>query len=245
MEGEKIPPGVALMLGKAFHKGAETNLRQKIESHEDLPAKEIVDIAVAAFDTETAGGFELTGDESLIGASKVLGEAKDLTAKLAYLHATEQAPDYQPVAVEHMTRIVLPNATHDLLAVTDVRTEQGVTDFKTAARSMPQTAVEDSTQLTIYAAAFQVDTGRMPEEVRLDVAIKTKKPKRQVLRSRRDERDLQVLVNRVNEFLRTIEAGIFLPAPVGSWQCSPRWCGFHPTCRFVNSERRDAAESEG
>jgi hypothetical protein len=82
----------------------------------------------------------------------------------------------------------------------------------------------------------------MPDEVRLDVAIKAKKPKRQVLRSSRDERDLQVLVNRVNEFLRTIEAGIFLPAPVGSWQCSPRWCGYWSSCRFTNSERRCAAE---
>jgi len=145
--------------------------------------------------------------------------------------------------VEHATRILFPNATHDLLAITDLRDNKNrVTDFKTAARKMPESAVRSSTQLTIYAAAFQIDYGFPPNEVRLDVATKTKIPCRQVLTSGRGPNDFQALLNRVNSTLDAINKGCFTPCTPGNWNCSSRWCGFYATCKFVNSERRDAAE---
>ena len=246
IEGERIPPAVAMLVGTALHKGAEHNFSQKIESHRDLPAAQIVEAAVAGFDAAQEGGYALTEEEAGRGAKIVLGLAKDQAAALAQCHAAEQAPDYQPVAVEHSTRIVFPQASHDLLGITDLRDNQGrVTDLKTAARKMPVAAADESTQLTIYAAAYQVDTGEAPKEVRLDVVTKTKKPARQLLRSSRTRADFQALVNRVNVTLATIAAGNFPPASPGSWQCSPKWCGYWATCKFVNSERQAAAEGNG
>lgn len=246
IEGERIPPGIALITGKAFHAGAETNFRQKIESHADLPQKEIVEVAAAAFDAEAAAGYLLSDDEASRGAKNVLGEAKDMTVKLARCHAQEQAPDYQPVAVEHKTRIVFPQATHDLLAITDLRdSKRRVVDLKTAARKMPQTAADSSTQLTIYAAAHQIDTGEPASEVRLDVVTKTKNPARQVIVSQRDRADFQALINRVNSTLNAIHVGAFTPASPGSWACSPKWCGYWSTCPFINQARREAAEGSG
>jgi hypothetical protein len=243
IEGERIPPAVALIQGRAFHIGAETNFRQKIESHADLAATEIVEAAAAAFDAELAGGYALTDEEVSRGAASVLGAAKDKTVQLVACHADEQAPDYQPVAVEHTTRIVFPQATHDLLGVTDLRDERGrVVDFKTAARKPSAEAADSSTQLTIYAAAFHVDTGTTPEEVRLDVVTKTKTPARHVVRSRRTPTDMQVLLNRVNVTLDSLNKGSFPPASPGAWCCSPKWCGYWATCPYVNSERRQAAE---
>lgn len=243
LEHEIIPPGIALITGKALHAGAEVNFRQKIDSHEDLPTDKIIDAAAAAFDTEKAGGYALSDEENGRGAAAVLGEAKDMAVKLAGAYAEHQAPDYQPIAVEHKTLIEFPSASHDLLAFTDLRDDLGrVVDFKTAARKKSNNEAHDSTQLTIYAAAYMVDHGQPPTEVRLDVLTKTKVPGRQVLRSARDRRDFTALVNRVNVVLRGIEAGIFPPAPMGAWQCSPRWCGYWSTCPYVNSERRAAAE---
>ena len=37
VEGMKIPPGIALIRGKAFHSGVAHNYKQKIESAKDLP----------------------------------------------------------------------------------------------------------------------------------------------------------------------------------------------------------------
>lgn len=246
MEGEILPPGIALLTGSALHRGAETNFSQKIESHMDLPAAQIIEASVVAFDEQTKGGYALSEDETMRGPDIVLGEAKDQTAALAKVHAQQQAPDYQPVAVEHRTRIVMPKASRDLVAITDLRDDQRrVTDIKTGARRKPQSEVNESVQLTIYAAAYTVDCGEPPAEVRLDTLVKTKTPGRQVLSSHRTLADFEVLANRINATLAAIEAGNFPPCAPDSWQCSDRWCGFWRSCPYVNSERLLKAAQKG
>lgn len=245
VEGEKIPPGIALLVGTGTHKGAEHNFRQKIESRSDLPKSDIVEAAVAGFEAETAGGFVLSDEEESRGHKVVIGEAKDLVATLAEVHAEQQAPEYQPVAVEHPYTIEFPGASHDLLTITDLIDDRSrVTDLKTAARRKPQTEVDTSVQLTIYAAAYQLQFGHPPALVQLDTLVKTKKPGRQLLSSTRGPADFQTLLNRINVMLSGVHAGIFPPAPVGHWMCSARWCGYFQSCPYVNHERREAAESE-
>jgi len=240
MEGEIIPPAVAMILGRAFHKGAEVNFSQKIDSHVDLPAKDIIDAAAAAFDTDLAGGYVLSEDEQARGAKVVVGEAKDQTVRLAECHATQQAPDYQPVAVEHKSRILFPSASHDLVAITDLRDDRRrVTDFKTAARKPPADTAHKSTQLTIYAAAYLFDIHEPCSEVRLDVVTKAKAPARHVLRSHRSRAAFQVLIARVNATLNAINKGSFPPASPDAWCCSLKWCGYARTCPYFNSEREN------
>lgn len=244
-ENEKIPPGIALNIGTGAHTGAEVNFLQKIESHTDLPKNEIVEAAVAGYETAFADGYTLAEDERKRGASIVIAEGKDLVASLADLHARESAPEYQPVAVEQEILIPFPNATHDLLGYVDVTDDLNrVTDFKTAGKSKNQNEADTSVQLTIYAAAHQIATGAPPAEVRLDVLVKTKKPKRQVLSSTRGQPDFLALINRVNIALAVIQAGTYMPVEPGHWMCGPKWCGYWSTCRFVNNERKAAAESE-
>jgi len=248
IEGLRIPPGIALLQGTGYHRGVETNFRQKMESHEDLPATDIIDASVAAFDAEQAGGYSLTDEEASVGAKNVLGRARDKLVEVATLHAEQQAPDYQPVAVEHVQRIEFPLASHDLLTITDLRDDAGrVTDFKTAARKKPEASIHSDLQLTIYAAAYRIDTGELPKEVRQDVVTKTKTPARQILRSRRDEADFWALLQRINTILGAIQAGSFPPCSPDSWVCSPRYCGYFVggPCPYVNSERLAAAQQKG
>jgi hypothetical protein len=240
VEKEIIPPGIAMLTGTGVHAGAEVNFTQKIESHEDMPASDIVDAAVAGFESRSAGdGYMLTDEEATVGAKKVLGEARDQVAQLAGLHAKEQAPDYQPVVVEHLTRILLPNATHDLLAITDLRDNRGrVVDFKTAAKKPSKGTADDSVQLTIYSAAHAVDNrGHLPGSLRLDVLTKTKTPARHIQDTTRTPRDLQCLANRVNATLAAMQSGIHPPGPADAWWCGPKWCGYATTCRYCNPER--------
>jgi hypothetical protein len=237
IEGERIPPGIAMMTGTAVHKGIEHNFRRKIETHEDLPGARIAEAAVAGFEQATKDGYTLTKEEDKIGRARVLGTAIEQTVALAHLHAEEQAPDYQPVEVEQATRMIFPTAAADLLAITDLRDDQGrVTDFKTSAKSKPGAEVDYSMQLTIYAAAYWVDRGIPPVEVRLDTLVKTKKPKRQLLRSTRGKADIEVLIGRINITLKAMQSGNFPPCPPDAWQCSDRWCGYFRTCPYVNSE---------
>lgn len=237
MEQERIPPGIAMMTGSAVHKGIETNFKRKIETHEDLPANQIVESSVAAWNDGLKGGYALSEEEEGFGRQHVLAEAIDQIAKLATLHATNQAPEYQPTEVERTTRIVFPDAPVDLLAITDLRDDQRrVTDFKTAARSKPAAEVHTSVQLTIYAAAYWVDHGIPPSAVHLDTLVKTKTPKRQLLTSTRDVSHIAVLVRRINATLAAIRSGAFTPCPPDAWQCSDRWCGYFRTCPYVNSD---------
>jgi hypothetical protein len=219
------------------------NFGQKIESHQDLPQSQIIEAAVAGFESAMADGYMLTPEEASRGSGVVLGEAKDMTARLAEAHARVQAPEYQPTEVQVWTTISLPQATHDLLGVTDLRDDrERVTDIKTASKKKPQSEADTSLQLTVYAAAFVVDKGHPPKELRLDTLTKTKMIGRQVLTTQRTERDIVALANRVNAMLASIKTGVFTPCDPGYWGCSPKWCGYFLTkCPYVNSERIDAA----
>ena len=239
IKGERIPPGIAMHVGSGTHVGIEHNFSQKIETHEDLPAAEIVEAAVAGFDARIHGdGLLLTDDETSRGSAVVIGAGKDQVAALAELHATDQAPEYQPVTVEHSTRIVFHNASHDLLGITDLRDDKGrVVDFKTAARKKPQADADSSLALTVYAAAYMIELCELPAELRLDVLTKTKTPARQMLTTKRSQRDFGVLVARVNAVTEAISKGSFPPALPGAWWCSTKFCGYARSCPYYNPER--------
>lgn len=244
IEKEVIAPGFAMLRGTGVHAGAEHNFEQKIESHEDLPASDIIGAAVAGFEEAVAGGYSLTDDEAGKNVRDVIGEQKDVVVDMATLHAAEQAPDYQPVAVEQYVRLELPDHPRDLVGVIDLMDDQDrVIDFKTAGRKKSQTDADTSTQLTVYAAAHKRLTGRDATEVRLDTVVKTKtKTTRDVVSSTRGAADFNALANRVNVITYAIESGTFTPATPGTWWCSQKFCGYWDTCPFVNSEREEKSK---
>ncbi len=237
IEGEKIPPGFALLKGSGYHGGVEVNMSQKIDSHRDLPVGDIVDASVAAFEARQVDGVSLTDEEASRGLRVVQSEVIDDLCDVATVHAVKQAPDYQPIMVERKVRIELPG-THDLLAVIDLGDDQDrVVDFKSSGKRKSQADADASVQLTVYAAAYQVETGRDAQELRLDTIVQTKtKTSREVVETRRGPRDFNALADRINVIRSAIEAGNFPPASGLGWWCSSKWCGYYRTCKFVNPE---------
>jgi len=238
LEGEKRPPGIALIKGLACHHGAAENFKQKIESHADLKPAEVAEIAVSQFERELKAGFKLDPEDG--NAAVAIGTAKDSVVEMAEAHIEMQAPDYQPVFVEQAVRIELPESTHDLLGVLDLADDQGrVIDFKTAGKSKSQNDADTNTGLTVYAAAYHVLTGQPPSELRLDTLVQGKREtKRQVLPTSRDDADFAAFSSRLDQVNTLIAAGIFPPATAMAWWCAPRWCGYYDTCRFVNPGKR-------
>ncbi len=241
IEKERIPPGIAMLRGTGFHGGAAVNFRQKVESHQDLPARDIIDASVAALETRIeSDGILYTDEESQRNPLAVIAEARDDTALMAEVHAKKQAPDYQPVLVEQRIRIVIPEATHDLLGYLDLLDDRHrVPDFKTGKKKRTQDDGDTSVALTYYAAAVQSQTGRPVTEVRLDQVVQQQRGVvRHVITSTRGPADFAALAARINAVLFAINAGNFPPAPPGAWWCSERWCGYWSTCPYVNSERK-------
>lgn len=240
LERDIIPPRLAMLKGTAVHAGAEHNMRQKIQTHQDLPPEEIVNAAVAAYETKLhVEGYTVPESDS----AKTVADTKDLVAQMAEQHALQQAPEYQPVAVESRFRIELPAINHDVVGVIDLLTDKGeVVDFKTTKRKMSADDAEASVQLSLYAAASNV-----PDEVtvKLDVLIEpgARTPiRRQLIEAKRDKTDLPIIARRVAVVSKSIDAGLFPPAPVGSWWCSESWCGYWSSCPYVNSERIAASK---
>lgn len=246
VEKDRIPPGVALVKGGSVHKAAEVNFRQKIESHQDLPLADLESAAADHVDSTIATeGMMLSPEETTRGLDKVKGELVDRAVGLTRVFHKHVAPTVQPVLVEKFVRIELPRHTHDLLGRLDVADDQDqIRDIKTSGRRKPQDEVDRSDQLTFYHAAFKRETGRAPKGVILDVLVDTKTPAVQRLTSERTDQDKQVFLNRLNAMLGGVKAGVFPPAPLGHWCCSPRFCGYWFTCPYVNSARQAAAEAQ-
>lgn len=230
VEGERIPPGIVAVQGTGVHAGAEVNFRQKILTGSDLPVRDIIDASVDGFDRQLKEGWTVDPE----GPS--VGDARDQLASLATVLAKEVCPEYQPTHVEQTVRIELPGA-YDMLGVVDLAADGKVIDFKTTAKTMSQSQVDKSPQITFYAAAHRILTGSIAEEVVIENLVKTKKPKRVRIASTRDKRDFAALAARINAVSAGIQAGVFVPAEQGSWMCSQRWCGYYESCPYVNATK--------
>jgi hypothetical protein len=234
LEKEIIPPGIAMVKGTGVHGGAKGNFRQKIESHQDLPRKDIIEISVTTFEQSAEKGILLTEEEESIGYHKVVAQAKDGVVTLSGLYADEVAPEYQPVIVEDEQRVFIPSCDYDLKGYVDLVDEsENIVDLKTGTKKKNEDEVHTSQQLTFYALLYKAKTGRLPASVRLETLVDKKKPERQALIGYRTTEDLNTLVNRINVMMDGIKKGVFIPAQPTSWTCSHRWCGYFRTCRFV------------
>lgn len=240
IEGEKIPPGFALITGTGVHKGLEVNFKQKIETKTDLRETDVVDAAVTEFESRILKeGVLLTQEEETIGYSKVKGQTKDKIVRMTKKVMAEIAPKYQPKFVEESHRIEIENSPYDLLAVMDLADENGiVADFKTASKKKTQDEIDKSDQLSFYSIIYKAKTGEFPKGLRLEIIIDRELKKDtvtecQTLETTRDVDHLQSLVNRLNAMIYGIGKGVFMPCDRNHWRCSSRFCGYYNTCKYV------------
>jgi hypothetical protein len=231
----RAPPTLAIIAGSGVHRAAAENGMQKIESHNDLEASDVIDLAVAAFDEQIGSDFwRLEPGEP---KSTAPGKARDRTAMMAGAWRKLAAPAYQPVFVE--AKIDIPGATRDLVGYVDLIDDRGrVVDWKTAGRSKRQTEADAEIGLTVYAAGFAAMTGNLPSSVILDVVINKRNPERQTLVSTRGPADFAALVETVNVVAAGIDAGYYPPAitaTTGAWPCST--CFYRGDCKYLNGRK--------
>jgi hypothetical protein len=233
--GEKRPPGVAQLVGKATHKPAEENLKHKMTTGALMPVEAVADMGRDVLNKEWDGpeGVWLPdGDD----AKTVRGEAVDKVVRLSRLHATELAPVLNPTHVEREWALTLPGYPMDLAGTLDVQEGTVVRDLKTRKVSLPSNGseVHGSQQLTAYAlAVYAIDRVQLPIAVKLDALVDLKTPKTQTQESVRDVRDFQELHRRLEVAATAIDKEVFLPARPTDWWCSPRWCGYWDTCPYA------------
>jgi len=244
VEGEIIPPELQQIRGRAVHRAVELNMQAHVEDGDYLPIEAVEDAASDALTLELGVGGWVCGplyDDLTI--DQATGRVRDQAVKLSALHATEVAPTFTPAAAELKVEIqASPGMPATLVGVIDIVDEtQKIRDTKTTGKSPPKGAADDSGQLTFYELLYQAFYGAPSRGQSLDYLVMTPKRgdlKTVTLETERSTEDLISLVERIRVADRAVEADIFVPAPTDHWACSPQWCGYYDTCRYVAGVRR-------
>ncbi len=231
--GLKVPPGIAQVVGIGTHKVANLNLVNKKDRGGLLLEDEVTDAARDQIKGLWQEGVTLKADEKTVGAKKLKGQAVDDSVRLSRLHHREVAPGIKPIGVERFFRIDLGDQPMDLVGRIDVEEPDGIDDLKTSAKSPNAEDVRRDDQLTIYALARKVETGKIPKNLRLDALVKTKVEKYVPMPTERTQTDLDRVVRLLDITIKDIQAGHFFPNPNG-WHCSKSWCGFWDRCPYFS-----------
>jgi len=139
----------------------------------------------------------------------------------------------QPVAVEQPFELDLADPeTGEVLdvclrGVIDlVEEDQTLVDLKTAGRTLEQGGLERHLQLSTYALAFLLQHGAIPK-LRLDMLLKTAKPRLERHPTTRSVEDLGWTARLIREVAFAIETEHFFPNP--SWRCTE--CEYFAHCQ--------------
>lgn len=234
LEDERLPPGIAARIGTGVHHAAETNYSQKIESGVDMPLSDIQDAAATAYDAAVSDGVHFAPEDEG-SKDKIISTCKDTAVTLAGLYAEQLAPTIQPKFVERKIMLELPSVELPIMAIIDLYTQDNsLRDLKTASKSWTQDKADLSPQITLYREAIRHNTGSYPTSMGFDVLVSLKTPKLQRIETTRQEHDIHLLALKMQTMLNAVKAGVFLPAESGSWMCSPKWCGYYHTCKYVS-----------
>lgn len=139
----------------------------------------------------------------------------------------------KPVAVEQPFELDLADPeTGEVLevrlrGVIDLIEEGDVlVDLKTAGRTLEAGGLERHLQLSTYALAFLLHQQRMPK-LRLDMLLKTTKPRLERHETTRSLEDLSWTARLIREVALAIETEHFFPNP--SWRCTE--CEYYAQCQ--------------
>jgi len=239
IQGIKIPPAIAMLVGSGMHGAAEVNFKQKITSGVDLPVADFRDAAATRYRQEAEkAGVSVPRDE-LPELKRLLVEGKDRAVRFAECMAKDVAPTIQPIAVEHKVLFQPPDLPIPWFGVLDIATRSALLDWKTSAKKWTEGREHRETQPTVYDALYRFEFGTVPT---LGFGVFTDSTKfgpiydlRETTRTPGDWESLQL---GARTMIRMVQAGLFPPAVPGSWWCSPKFCGLWSVCQYIPERLR-------
>ncbi len=214
----------AIAFGSSIHAAVEWFHLQRMEEKDASPE--------AVFQVFEADWYA-QNVESLVFSSKESKDSLAAKAKGMLTLYVSSLGDSQPVAVEQPFELDLADPeTGELLdvrlrGVIDLIEEGDVLiDLKTAGRTIEAGGLERHLQLSTYALVYLLDTGSIPR-LRLDLLLKTVKPRLERLETTRTLEDLACTARLIREVSLAIETEHFFPNP--SWRCSE--CEYFDHCQ--------------
>lgn len=214
----------ALAFGGSIHSAVEWFQRSRM-SGATPPLEEVLKVFEADWFAQNLDPLEFHPGES---RDALAGKARTMLA--VYLESINCC---RPVAVEEPFSLEIADPeTGECLdvpfrGIVDLVEEDGtLVDLKTAARSTSPDDLERHLQLSTYALAVLLRTGSVPK-LRLDVLLKTSKPRLERLPTSRTVQELAWVARLIQRTVWAIEEGHFFPNP--SWWCSE--CEYFAACQ--------------
>ena len=238
IDGQRVAPGIALLTGRSVHSASEENFKQKRKSGRDESLSFMQEVAADTYDKNLKKDGVFIPYEKLPSAQSSISAGKEMAIKLVVPMAEEYCPSIQPVHLEKRSIIKVEDLP-PIEGYLDVcATNDHLSEMKTAVKKWTQKKVDVATQPTLYREMYRQEFGKYPKRYTIDQFIKTKTPKYQCAETTRTADDFGSLINRFHLMAKQIDLGNFLPADPEGWCCSPNFCGFYWTCKFIPPYRR-------
>jgi len=229
----RLPPSASLVRGKVSHEVCEDNFRQKIETKEDLPVEEVKDLFSTHWEEEK---YAIAFTEKELDGStpkKVMGQFKDTGIGMIEVFHKEQSPLILPEHVEKKFIIEFEGGYPHLMGIWDVLDEKNINELKFVSKSPPADDLLYDIQVTCEDYGYRNTFKKLPEKLIKRYTVATKIPKTVVQEmGPRDDETIKRFLFRLENAMGIIERGQFQPAPIGSWWCSPDWCGYWQKCKY-------------
>lgn len=225
LKGMKTPPSAALTLGSSVDTAVTANLTHKLETGQELSAEAVLDEFSTDFD-QRKNETDWQDDDA--------GAQKDIGAELVKVHHREAAPLIDPATVQE-NFVIETDAGYDLEGVMDLTEKSGViVDVKTSRTAYEENSIDRAFQPALYDFAYEQTRKKPAEGFRYDVLVKPtarKPPRLQRVEGKVSACDREWLFETISQVHKAIRSGVALPAPEGSWYCSPKWCGYWNECK--------------
>ncbi|MFC2088269.1 PD-(D/E)XK nuclease family protein [Calditrichota bacterium] len=215
------PSGMAL--GSAIHSAVDW-IHKKQNGKKKITLEAVWDIFEAdwyAIQMDTIAYREGESEDDVLNTGRnLLGVYFNDAPKNGILQS-EQKFQVPLVNLETGETLALP-----LVGVFDkIEEDDVVADLKTWARMVNEEELDANIQLSAYAYAYRIMFKKTPE-LRLDILLKTKKPRFEQLFTSRNESGHIKFYNLCKEVYQSIQKNIFLPNP--SWKCAG--CEYRQVC---------------
>jgi hypothetical protein len=224
----KRPPSLRMIIGTSAHAAAEVNYKQKIETREDLPLDDALDVFSDAFDSAVG---EAQAD--IEDGKETTGEAKDSGIKTLSVYHEEVAPGIQPLWVEHEGLIHVNDVPYSYTI--DLVDDKGrVRDHKYTKRR-PQGAGDYRLNMIGYALGYRNETGETETDVVLDYMVRTQTPYHWPVASNGPvpEKAEIAFAGVLAMVDQAVHEGTFLPTGLTNHACG--WCGYRDICSYYSN----------
>ena len=243
--GIKAPPGLSMLQGRADHKAIEFSMVQKVDTHVDLPTREVQDRYVEELEiaVDSSGGLaeiEVRDADTPQARQRAYDQARVHGQDVVASYHQLVAPQVQPLAVEKEFRLAVPELPVEVLGYIDLvgeipllaSAEKVIIDRKRRARRSLKIEPEWSLQAEIYQLAEPLPhdwhlsvTTKTPQVVAFEPELRQELPPRA-----RSERLLQQLVAKIGWLYQRF--GPDEPWPTTGkmhpWACG--YCGYRDRC---------------